>query len=461
MEKENKTKKKKFKLFDAVLATVCITLVADSVAPTASIGNSQFFWWILLLVAFCLPYGLISAELGSTYPSEGGMYDWVKRAFGKKWAGRVAWNYWINFPLWIASLATAITDVVMGIFSIELSLWWLLVIQLGYTFLVSFLGIFRIGDSKYIVNLGTFFKILFMCGLGFLGIFVAVKYGTANEYTFASLFPTLDLAGIGFVSVIIFNFLGFEVVSTFANDLQNPKKEIPKAIIIGGILMAIFYLLPSFGINVAIPVEEIPTSTGITESFAILLASIGVPAGVTKGIIIAVGLMFIYTMVANIVSWSFGVNSVAKYSADDGGLPKVFAKTNKAGVPYMSSILNGVVAAVIIIIGLLIPESGADLFWTFFSFSLVTLLISYLPLFPAFLKLRKKDPNVERPYKIEGGKFKLRLMTIVPLILLILGIFFTLFPEFNVEMFSYQWPLISGVCLSVLIQEILVSRIKE
>lgn len=454
-------KKKKFRLLDAVLATVCITLVADSVAPTASIGNSQFFWWILLLIAFCLPYGLISAELGSTYPSEGGMYDWVKRAFGKKWAGRVAWNYWINFPLWIASLATAITDVVMGIFSIELSLTWLLIIQLGYTFLVSFLGIFRIGDSKYIVNLGTFFKVLFMCGLGFLGIFVAIKYGTANEYTFASLFPTLDLAGIGFVSVIIFNFLGFEVVSTFANDLEKPKKEIPKAIIVGGILMAIFYLLPSFGINVAIPVEDIPTSTGITESFAILLAKIGVSASVTKGIIIVVGLMFIYTMVANIVSWSFGVNSVAKYSAEDGGLPKIFGKTNKAGVPYMSSILNGIVAAIIIVIGLLIPESGADLFWTFFSFSLVTLLISYLPLFPAFLKLRKTDPNVERPYKIEGGKFKLKLMTIIPLILLVLGIFFTLFPEFSIEMFEYQWPLIAGVCLSIIIQEILVSRIKE
>lgn len=454
-------KKKKFRLFDAILATVCITLVADSVAPTASIGNSQFFWWILLLIAFCLPYGLISAELGSTYPSEGGMYDWVKRAFGKRWAARVAWNYWINFPLWIASLATAITSVIMGIFDIELSIIWLLIIQLGYTFLVSFLGIYRIADSKHIVNIGTLFKILFMCGLGFLGIYVATKYGTANEYTFASLFPTLDLAGVGFVSVIIFNFLGFEVVSTFANDLTKPQKEIPKAIIVGGILMAIFYLLPSFGINVAIPVEDIPTSTGITESFAILLAKIGVSASVTKGIIIVVGLMFIYTMVANIVSWSFGVNSVAKYSAEDGGLPKLFAKTNKRNVPYMASIMNGIVAAIIIIIGLFIPEKNTDIFWTFFSFSLVTLLISYLPLFPAFLKLRKIDADTPRPYKVNGGKIKLRLMTIIPLILLILGIFFTIFPEFNLEMFSYQWPIITGVCLSLIVQEILVHRVKE
>ncbi|MBQ3141941.1 MAG: APC family permease [Bacilli bacterium] len=454
-------KKKKFKLFDAILATVCITLVADSVAPTASIGNSQFFWWIFLLIAFCLPYGLISAELGSTYPSDGGMYEWVKKAFGKKMAARVAWNYWINFPLWIASLATAITDVIMGIFSIELSLVWLLVIQLGYTWIVSLLGCLRIGESKWIVNIGTIFKVLFMVGLGLLGIYVAATYGLANEYTIASLFPSLDLAGIGFVSVIIFNFLGFEVVSTFAEDLKNPKKEIPKAIIIGGILMAVFYLLPSFGINVAIPVEEIPTTTGITESFAIMMGIIGVPEQITSTVIIVIGLMFIYTMVANIVSWSFGVNSVAKYSAEDGGLPKVFAKVNKEKVPYMGSIINGIVASVIIVIGLLIPESGADLFWTFFSFSLVTLLISYLPLFPAFLKLRKIDPNVTRPYKVEGGEFKLKLMTYVPVILLVLGIFFTLFPDFTIETLTYQWPLIVGVIVSIIIQELLVLFVKE
>ena len=170
-------KKKKFKLVDAILATVCITLVAESVAPTAAIGNSQYFWWIFLIIAFCIPYGMISAELGTTYQSEGGMYDWVKRAFGPKWASRVAWNYWINFPLWIASLAVAVTDVVAGIFEIELSLGWLLVLQLGYTWLVSFLGTQRIGESKWIVNLGTFFKIAFMVGLGLLGIYVYIKTG--------------------------------------------------------------------------------------------------------------------------------------------------------------------------------------------------------------------------------------------------------------------------------------------
>lgn len=457
-------KKKKFKLFDAILATVCITLVAESVTPTAAIGNSQYFWWIFLIIAFCIPYGMISAELGTTYPSEGGMYDWVKRAFGAKMASRVAWNYWINFPLWIASLAVAVTDVVAGIFDIELNIFWLLVLQLGYTWLVSLLGTKRIGESKWIVNIGTFCKILFMVGLGILGIYVFIKTGeSANPIESAmDLLPTMDLLGLSFLSVIIFNFLGFEVVATFVDDMENPKREIPKALIIGGVLMALFYILPATGVNIAMTLEE-AEAAGITDSFLILLTRIGINADITRAIVIIVGLMFIYTMVANIVSWSFGVNSVAKYSADDGGLPKVFSKTNKEGVPYMSSIMNGIVASVIIIIGIIlgeVSESASNLFWTFFSLSLVTLLISYIPLFLSFIKLRKTD-KTERVYRVPGGKVMTALMAYVPFVLLVLSVIFTLFGDFSGEYINSNIPLIVGVVVSVIIQEILAARVKE
>lgn len=457
-------KKKKFKLVDAILATVCITLVAESVAPTAAIGNSQYFWWLFLILAFCLPYGLITAELGSTFESEGGMYDWVKAAFGKKMAGRVAWNYWINFPLWIASLAVAVTDVVAGIFEIELSLVWLIVLQLAYTWLVSFLGTQRIGESKWIVNIGTFFKIAFMVALGALGIYVFIKTGeSANPIeSVTDLLPSFDLAGLSFISVIIFNFLGFEVVATFTDDMENPKKEIPKALIIGGALMALFYILPATGINIAMS-TDVAEAAGITDAFAILLSNLGMNADMIRIIVIVVGLMFIYTMVANIASWSFGVNSVARYAAEDGSLPKIFSKQNKDGVAYMASIMNGIVATVIVIVGIIlgeVSETASNLFWTFFSFSLVTLLISYIPLFPAFLKLRKTD-KTERAYKVPGGKFMLNVITWLPFILLVLGIIFTLFVDFTWESIEANLPLIVGVVVSVIIQEILVARVKN
>ena len=309
-------KKKKFKLVDAILGTVCLTLVCESVMPTAAIGNQQYFWWIFLLVAFCLPYGMITAELGTTYPSEGGIYDWVKRAFGPKWAGRVAWNYWINFPLWIASLAVAVTDIVAGMFNIELSVLTLLILQLAYVWLVTFLGTKRVGESKYVVNVGTAFKIILLLGIGLLGIYAVVKTGnSANPITgLGDLFPSFDLASWSFISIILFNFMGFEVVGTWAEDMDDPKKDIPKALIFGGLLMAIFYILPATGFNVALSPDVVANMDpeNVVEVLTTLFATVGLSTSAINVVVIIAGCMFIYTFIANIASCSFGVNEVCQ-----------------------------------------------------------------------------------------------------------------------------------------------------
>jgi len=463
-----KNKKHKFRLFSAVLATVCIILVGDAVAPTAAIGNSQYLWWIIMLIGFFVPYGLISAELGTQYPSEGGMYTWVKKAFGPKWAGRVAWFYWVNYPLWIASLADLVTTYLLQMLGVEMTWPLILAIQVAYIVLVSVLGVLRISQSAWLSNLGAFCKFIFMAGLGALGIYVLVTQGSANPIeSITDLLPMVgadgkfDFTGLGFVALIIFNMLGFEVVSTFSDDMENPKKEIPKAVILGGILIAVFYLLASFGIGVAIPLDQIPTDSGLLDSYDILLTTVGFSAAAIKAITVVVGGMFIYTLIANISSWNFGVNSVIAYAAEDGTFPKSWAKRNKNGVPYVVSIWTGIVALIIAVAGIIVAEffpEVSNLFWTFFSLSLVCLLLSYLPMFMAFLKLHKKGPAVKNSYWINGGKFKIALFGIVPFLLLIIALFFTLFPEFNIEMFEYNWPLIAGACIAVVLGEIMVNR---
>ncbi len=474
--------KKKFRLVDAILGTVCLTLVCESVIPTASIGNTQYFWWIFLLIGFCLPYGMISAELGTTYPSEGGMYDWVKRAFGPKWAGRVAWNYWINFPLWISSLGVAVTQIVAGAFGIVLPVWALVVMQLAYIWLVTFLSTQRIGESKYVVNLGTFFKALILLGIGGLGIYALVKNNgqSANPITgLKDLIPIWNVSGdlvgltgvekfhyimgeFAFISIILFNFMGFEVVGTWTDDMDNPKKDIPKALIFGGLLMALFYILPAAGFNIALPSDpELVWADG-AEVFITVLKSlfttVGLGAVAIKVLAIIFGLMLVYTFIANIASWSFGVNAVAKYAADDGSMPKAFSKTNEEGVPYMGAIINGIVASLISIAGIIAAqksESFSDSFGLFFKLSWITLLIGYAPMFLAFIKLRRVDADKKRPYRAP----LLPGLAIIPFVLLVLGIIFTLFYDFSVEAILDYAPLFLGVVVSFVFEEVLVLRI--
>lgn len=462
-------KKKKFRLFDAILGTVCLTLVCESVMPAAAIGNTQYFWWVLLLIGFCVPYGMITAELGTTYPSEGGMYDWVKRAFGAKWAGRVAWNYWVNFPLWIASLAVAVTDVIAGMFDIELSIWVLLLIQLAYIWLVTFLSTKRIGESKGVVNLGTAFKVFLLLGIGLLGIYTFMKTGvSANPIeSVGDLFPSFDLESMSFISIILFNFMGFEVVGTWVDDMDDPKKQIPKALLFGGLLMALFYILPATGFNIALEANDEWIGAGaeiFVDVLNALFGAVGLGEGAANVLVIIMGSMLIYTFIANIASWSFGVNEVAKYAANDGSLPKAFAGTNKEGVPSKAAIINGIVASAIVVLGAVaaeISEGFSASFSLFFCLSWITLLVGYIPMFLAFVKLRKTDPNANRPYKMPGGDVFCKIAAYVAFFLLVAGVLFTLFGDFTMDYISENIPLLVGVVVSFILEEIFVSRIKK
>ena len=82
-------------------------------------------------------------------------------------------------------------------------------------------------------------------------------------------------------------------------------------------------------------------------------------------------------------------------------------------------------------------------------------------MFMAFLKLHKQGRQSESGFWIEGGKVKIALFGIVPFVLILAALFFTLFPEFNLEMFSYNWPLIVGGCIAVVIGELMVMHVKD
>jgi len=443
------TKVKKFRLFDAVLASVCIILTVESAAPAAAVGNAQYFWWISMLILFFLPYGLISAELGTTYIGDGGIYDWVRTAYGNKWGSRVAWNYWVNFALWIASLAVLFKDTLLQILPIRLGTVGEILLQLAFIWVIVIMSMKKISESKWLINTAAIFKVLIMLLVGGLGVYYAMHHGVATEYSLRSMFPSLDLYSLSFVSIIIYNFVGFEIVTTLASDMDNPKKQIPQALLLGGIIIAVFYMFASFGIGAAIPVSELSTSSGLLDSIIYMIGN--------NWVVVAVGFMMLFTFFANLVSWAYGSTYVAKYAADNQDMPAVFGKTNKNGVADRTPIINGIIASVLVIAAPLLPNQ--DVFWSFFGVGVITLMLAYVPMFPAFLKLRRVNPDIERPYKVPGGKVLLTLMSVVPMLLVLVSLLFTVVPmSADPEELGTKIPLLVGVLISVLIQEIIVAR---
>lgn len=443
---------KKFKMTDAILTVICVVFVAEAAAPVAAIGNSQFFWWILLMVAFLLPYGLISSELGTTYVSDGGLYEWVRRAYGGKMGTRVAWYYWINFPLWMASLAVMFPEILGSVFGMEIGTIPALLIELAFIWIIVFISFYPVCDSVWILNGAAVIKVLLAVVVGVLGVYVAVTKGVANEYTLSSMLPSFDMHSLSFVSVILFNMLGFEVICTLSDDMEDPKKQIPQAIIIGGIVIAAIYIFSAFGIGVAIPTEEISTSSGLIDAIQLM-------TGKTSGVFISViAVFFLLTLFGNMISWSLGVNNAACYAAEQGDLPMVFGKrSEKNDMPIGTSVMNGMVASLVVIIAPIIPNE--DLFWSFFSLNLVMFLLAYVPVFPAFLKLRKIDPNTERPFRVNAGNGLLKLMVAAPTVILIISIIFTAVPmSFDKETITGTLPITIGTIVFLIIGELLVKQ---
>ncbi len=447
---------KKFKLSDVILTVICVVFVAEAAAPVAVLGNSQFFWWIFMIVAFLLPYGLISSELGTTYQGDGGLYDWINKAYpGTRWGARAAWWYWLNFPLWMASLAVMVPDLLCIAFGIELNIWVGLIIQLLFVLIVTVIACFPVCDSVIILNVCAVIKVGLALLVGGMGIFFIIKNGFVNDMSPATFLPSFDLDSLSFISVIIFNMLGFEVVCTFSEDMDDPKKQIPQAIIIGGLVIAAVYLLGGFGIGAGIPADEIDAAAGLIESVVLM-------SGQEGGIFIgAVALLFMVTLFGNMISWSLGVNNTACYAAENGDMPAPFTKRwEKNNMPIGSAIINGVVAAIICVLGVIMtlvaPES--ELFWTFFALNLILFLMSYLPMFPGFLKLRKDDPDTERPYKVPGGPAMLKVMAYVPMALLAISILFCAVPlSFDAETLAAVLPITIGAIICVAIGEVLIA----
>lgn len=442
---------KKFSFVSVILSVICVVFVAEACAPAAAIGNSQFFWWIFLIITFLLPYGMVVAELGTTYEGDGGIYDWVRDAYGDKWGARVAWYYWINYPLWVASCGTLFPDILGMVFGWEFTLIGKIIVELAFVWIVTVMSFSKVSDSAWILNGGAVIKVIIAVLVGCLGIWFAATHGFANDMSPQTFLPDLtNTSAISNLSVILFNFMGFEVICTFASAMKDPEKDIPKAIVLGGVAIAAIYLFASFGIGAAIPTDSIDPDFGMIVAVQTMVGE--------SPLFAIIALAFLLTLFANMASWSFGVNFVADYAAKHGNMPKIFARESpKTGMPNGAAVMDGIVATLAILLQLIPVEAISNgIFWMLFSMNVVFLLISYIPMFPAFMKLRKVDPDRKRVFSVPFKGGLLIASLVIPVVELVLSIIATVMPTDAEGAWSLagDWKMVIGVLIFIVLGEV-------
>ncbi len=434
---------------DMTLFTVCAILVIDTLAASAAIGPSSLGWWLITLLFFFIPYGLMTAELGAAYPQEGGIQGWVRRAYGDTWAARMTWCYWVNVALWMPSAYILFAGMFSQLFWPEMTLWAKIALGIGVCWLTVLIGILSLDIGKWVPNIGAVMKAAIMLLIGGAGIVYVYRHGPANDLSWPKLIPTWD-AALGFLPVIVYNFLGFELMSGAGEEMSDPAHDVPVAVITAGVLISLFYLLATFGILAALPLKDIGLIEGLLDTISKLL-------GGNHMIMLLVGIGALLSFITNLVTWSIGANRSAMAAASDGELPKIFALMHsRYQTPVGAYIMMGLVGTLVFILYGLISKNADDLFWALFAFSSVIFLLPYLLLFPAFLKLRRIDAATPRPYRFPGGGGFAKLSAGVCTLFIGQAILFFVWVPNQPLDWPKIWPILIGTAGTLVIGEIVV-----
>ena len=154
------------------------------------------------------------------------------------------------------------------------------------------------------------------------------------------------------------------------------------------------------------------------------------------------------------ICWSFGVNSVASYAAKHGNMPRPFALVSKkTGMPNGSAVINGLLASAVLLLQIPLGEDS-DVFWVFFSMNVVFLLMSYVPMFPAFWRLRKYDKR-PRVFRVPFEGKALAVALAIPAVELVLSVIATIVPLGTSADELSKLPMLAGVVVLSVLGEVI------
>jgi len=337
---------------------------------------------ILLLLPFlwCLPTALMIGELASALPAEGGFYTWVRRAMGPFWGYQEGWLS-LSASIFDMAIYPAIFVLYLGKFNPALTGGWY-----GYGWKLAVVLICSLWNLRGAPAVGKDSVTLFVVLLAPFAVFVTL--GLWHGFTLHPVIqwsqPASQSALSTAVLVAMWNYMGWDNASTVAQEVENPQRNYPRAMIATTILVAVTYVLPLTAVAMAgFSVNSFATGDWMTAAQSVGGPLLGI-AVVVGGAITGIGMF-------NALVMSYTRLPMAM--AEDGMLPAAFARKNSRGVPWVSILFCGLAWA----LALWLP------FERLISIDLILYGSSLLLEFVALVVLRLREPDLDRPFK--AGNF--------------------------------------------------------
>lgn len=423
---------KALSVFSLVMLNVIAVDSLRTLPISAAYGYSLIFYYVIAGLFFFIPTALVTAELATAWPATGGVYVWIREAFGARYGFLAIWLQWIYNIVWYPTILSFIAATLAYLVDPQLAnnkifLLSTILIIFWATTLANYLGV-RI--SSLISSIGTIFgtmvPMFFIIGLGIAWFYLGHKSQT--PFSVKALFPNLDsINNLSLLVAVLFGLMGLEMSAVHAGDVKNPGKDYPKALLISALLIIFSLMLASLAIVVVIPASELNMITGLIDAYRVFFAAYHL-SWCTPLIIIAI----VIGALSCISAWVLGPARGLMVAAEDDLLHVHFKTKNKYGAPTSILFAQAVLMTIISVVFLFIPTvSGA--YWVLTDLTSQLALMFYIMLFAAAIALRFKEPDVARPYKIPGGKWGMCLVAGIAIASCIIAIGLGFIPPAQVE----------------------------
>jgi amino acid transporter len=397
---------------DTVFFLISAVVAVDLIGAIAVGAGQAFTWLVVLFVTFFVPSALITAELGAAIPDEGGAYVWVRTAFGRFAGGLTALLYWAGTPIWLGGSVAVVAMSVCQQFFGSLGSGGGYLFGTAFVLLATAGAVVPLRYGKWVPTSGALGQIVLLV---FFTVSVAGfgwKHGL-HGIGAGNLAPSAAVF-IAVVPVLIYSFAGIELPSAAAGEMRDPRRDLPVAIAQAGTAQALMYGVPVLAILLVLPTGRVTSLHGLIDAMALVFTIYGGHVA-ADGSVTLTGAgqvcgwcgaaLFIWVLLASGTAWIIGTARAQSTACLDGAGPPGLGRTSRSGVPVVMVLVTGAVTLFAMTAALVVTHGQEQKFFSAGLTCAIALdVLTYLMIFPAFLVLRRRRPELPRPFRVPGGR---------------------------------------------------------
>lgn len=371
---------------------------------TALFGSSLVFYFIVAAIMFLLPSALVSAELSSTSRIHGGIYSWVKQAFGTKVGFLAVWFQWTENVIWYPTILSFVAGSIGYLISPSLAqnkVFLISVILVAFwgTTIINLLGIRSSARfANFAAMVGLILPMTLIIALGAVWLFS----GQPAQITFdvGHFMPhghnnSMWVALTG----IMMSFCGMEIATVHSGDVENPKRAFPRAMFIASTALVFTLMAGSLSIAIVIPTQQISLVAGIMQAFTVFFDAYHL-----HWILPLIAVMLVIGGLGGVSNWIIAPTRGLQIAAKDGNLPKHFQQTNRHGAPKVLLIYQAIIASLMTLAFLLMPSVNGS-YWLLTALAAQQYMLMYMIMFITAIRWRYLGNQNDDGYRIPGGEF--------------------------------------------------------